>query len=125
MNPTNADNGMLYESATRYGGEDGWQDDIDNIEEATKKVLANTSLFTAQLAEVCCGRDQVDSDWATRIQGRMLDEDDATVLHSALIAADRGDAETCLEAMQILTQRYIERENALIFSLSIEIAEES
>lgn len=76
---------------------------------AQERVLGDVDTFADHLGGVCFNRHDVDSDRATRVPGRLEHEDDAVVLHAALVAAIRDDAGTVLEAVRLLAQRHLDR----------------
>lgn len=78
-----------------------------HTELARESVMADVERFVEWLAEFTFERNRVSSDWATRCPGRLQLADPAEVLHAARLAADRGDAQTCLEAMRELHQRHM------------------
>lgn len=93
-----------------------------HVEAAFSKTLGDLDTLVDWLGGECFQRTQVDSDRATRVPGRLLTADTAVVLHAALVAADRQDAAGCLEAMRVLTQRYLELQDARVQDLARELA---
>lgn len=85
---------------------------------AQERVLGNLDVFGDTLNNACFGRRDVDSDWATRVPGQLEHADDAVVLHAALVAANRDDAATTLEAMRLLAQRHLDRNAARVAELA-------
>ena len=97
------------------------QDALSSI--AREKVIADLDTFSDVIAAGCFQRTDVDSDWHTRIPGRLAQADTAELLHAALVAADREDADTCLEAVRLLLQRHLQRSARRIDHLAAELAE--
>ena len=106
--PRAVNNGMLH-------AQPGERHLISNAISATalawaqERVLGNLDVFADRLNGACASRTDVDSDWATRVPGRLEHADDAIVLHAALVAAIRDDAATVLEAVRLLAQRHLAR----------------
>ncbi len=94
-----------------------------HVEMAVERVLSNTELFSDFLGGECFGRKQVDSDRATRMPHRMTEADTAVLVHAALVAADRGDQEGCLDAMRLIAARYLTDNDALLQQYAAEAAE--
>lgn len=90
------------------------------IEYAARHVLGNLDLFADFLAGECFGAKAIDSDYSTRRPGRLNEADIPTVMHAALVAADRNDAQGCLEAMRLVVQRYLVHADDLLQSKAAE-----
>lgn len=95
-----------------------------HVELAVERVLADVDGVVDWLGSECSQRSHVSSDFATRVPGRLLTADTAVVLHAALIAADRGDEMGCLDAMRVLTQRYLAGADKRVRALASEFAHE-
>ena len=87
---------------------------------AIERRLADVDSFVDGLDT--SGRSSVDSDWATRVPGRLEASDDAVVVHALMVASQRGDAETCLEAAKLLADRFLTRGERWINDQAAEIA---
>ena len=80
-----------------------------SYQEASDRVLADVDTFADHLGGACMGKSKVTSERETRIPGRLLQADDAVVLHAGLVAGQRGDSATALEVLRILGDRYLQR----------------
>jgi hypothetical protein len=74
------------------------------LQRATADVLADVDSIANWLACECAFTGRVSSDWESRVAGRMEEAATSTLLHAAMVAADRGDAATCCEAMGLLVK---------------------
>lgn len=96
-----------------------------SVEMAVERLLADIETFSEELSVAGHRRCSVNSDYYLRQPHRMTLADDATLLHAALVAADRGEAETCFSAMKLLTSRYLERNEAQVQRIAEEIDRDS
>ena len=96
-----------------------------SVEMAVQQILADVDTFMDDLSAACFNRTKVSSDFYLRQPGRLVQADDATLMHAALVAADAGDAETCCNAMRLLTARHIERKDEAVQRLAAEIDRDS
>lgn len=79
------------------------------LEYAAEAALSDVDSFADSLYASCMAAGKVTSEWEARCPGRLLAADDAVVLHAGLVAGQRGDAETALQALRILGDRYLQR----------------
>lgn len=93
-----------------------------HIDMATEAVIADVEAFTDELGAACMYRSSVCSDRATRLPGRLEQADDAIVLHAALRAALRDDAETATAAIKLLAERHIKNSAVRIQKLASKYA---
>jgi len=94
-----------------------------HVEYAAQRLLSNTDHFAEFLGAECYGRQQVDSDRATRTPERLQAADTAELVHAALVAADRGDRDGCFEAMRLIAARYLIDADQLLQQYAAEAAE--
>lgn len=91
------------------------------MQRATETVLADVDSMANWLANECAHTGRVSSDWESRVKGRMQEAATATLLHAATMAAERNDAAACLEAVKILTDRWLVRRDAKVRELATEM----
>lgn len=87
-------------------------------EYAVGRVLSDVESFVQQL-EGCTGH--VDSDFILRVPGRLLQADDAVVLHALLTATDDAHIRACRDE---LVRRYLQRSENHVQRLAGELAAE-
>jgi hypothetical protein len=93
-----------------------------HVELAVEQVIADVDSFCDSLGAECMKAGPVNSEWFTRSDGRLSEADRPTLLHAALMAADRNDADLCLRAMQHLLARHLVEQDARITELAKEAA---
>lgn len=84
------------------------------VEMAVERMLANVEEISNWLAGEGVDRIRVSSEIESRRPERLAAAHTATVLHAALVAADRKDAEGCLVALSLLVRRYLEQHDDLL-----------
>ena len=96
-----------------------------DVDAAADRVLSNIDEFTGWLANECGFKDRVSSDYETRVPGRLTNAPLETLVHAALVATDRGDAETLLEAMKLVVSRYLVEHDVAIGRIAGDLAAEA
>jgi hypothetical protein len=93
-----------------------------HVELAVEQVIADVDSFCDSLGAECMKAGPVNSEWFTRSDARLSEADRPTLLHAALVAADRHDDALCGRAMRHLVARYLIEQDARITELAKEAA---
>lgn len=78
-----------------------------HTEYAEQRQLDDVDSFQNWLAGECAFTEFVSSEWESRKPERLAAAITPVALHAALAATKRGDAETLLQAMQVIVGRYL------------------
>ena len=87
------------------------------LEFVTLLQIGDVDTFTDWLSADCIGREVGDqADRSLRMESRLREADNATVLGAVLLSAHRGDAQETQRCMAELIARYLKRFESAIYS---------
>jgi hypothetical protein len=92
------------------------------MKRATETFLADVDSLANWIACECAYTGRVSSDWESRVAGRMEEAATSTLLHAATMAAERNDAAACLQAVKILTDRWLVKHDLRVRAMAAEMA---
>ena len=109
--------GLGFADAAYFTPPDARQVNAKALEYVTLLQIGDVDTFTDWLSADCINRDVGDeADRALRMESRLRESDNATVLGAALLSAHRGDAPETHRCMAELLERYLKRFESAIYA---------
>lgn len=90
---------------------------------AQDAAVGNLDVFTDWLAAQCYGVTSVSSDWELRSPDRMQQASTPALFSAHLKAVRAGDAQTSMQCMQIIADRYLADNGVYVIQLAQRFAE--
>jgi hypothetical protein len=91
---------------------------------ARDQLLASIDLFQDWIGGECGFCESVTSEYEARRPERLQAALTPVVLHAALVATQRGDAQGVLEAMKVIVARYLKEHDGALLRIAGELATE-